>query len=337
MQERYGGWLSSVALAPDARYLAVGYNGTLLVSEISAEAYETGNVMHARKIWSQGVRPPINVTFSQNGKYLAAMNRNSEVRLWKTADWSEIASRSHSKVAAVAFSPDANQLFTAGGSEIQTWELAHQSQPNRWNIDHATHFAFAPGASILAAADTAQVWMWQHTSKSTPGWFQVARFAHQGRLTSIAISPDAQTIASGSEDGTARLWNPGGRELTRMAHGDRVTAVAFGPDGKYLATGGGNSIQLWEPSGGYDPPRLAHDSAVKALAFAEGGLYLATASENGSARIWQAPGLSHSYTLKHDIPSPLGPEEDARQLHSIALSRNGRYLATLVDKELVKR
>ncbi|MEP3334028.1 hypothetical protein [Sedimentitalea sp.] len=62
---------------------------------------------------------------------------------------------------------------------------------------------------------------------------------HRSWVRSVAFSPDATLLATGSDDGTARLWNLStGAEVARLeGHGDGVRSVAFSTDGTLLATG----------------------------------------------------------------------------------------------------
>ena len=67
---------------------------------------------------------------------------------------------------------------------------------------------------------------------------EVARMTHDQGVTSVAFSPDGKYVVSGSDDGTARVWEAAtGREVARMTHDRCMTSVAFSPDGKYVVSG----------------------------------------------------------------------------------------------------
>src|SRR5262249_39716240 len=72
---------------------------------------------------------------------------------------------------------------------------------------------------------------------------------HRGSVMAVAFAPDGTTLASGSRDGTVKLWDvkAGTLQRTLEAHTGDVYAVAFSPDGKLLATGGGDrTMRLWD-------------------------------------------------------------------------------------------
>lgn len=72
---------------------------------------------------------------------------------------------------------------------------------------------------------------------------QGKNFTPSDWVNSIAISPDGQTLASGSKDGTIKMWNPRTMEeiYTLMGHSDFITSVAISPDGKTLASASGDT------------------------------------------------------------------------------------------------
>ncbi|CAE7120009.1 unnamed protein product, partial [Rhizoctonia solani] len=82
-------------------------------------------------------------------------------------------------------------------------------------------------------------------------------FVHEGHtnlVSSIAFSPDGQSVVSGSDDYTVRIWDacssyPIGKPL--IGHGGVVFSAACSPLGNLIASGSGdNTIRLWDPRTG---------------------------------------------------------------------------------------
>jgi WD40 repeat protein/serine/threonine protein kinase len=76
---------------------------------------------------------------------------------------------------------------------------------------------------------------------------------HEGKVYHLAISPDGKTLASASQDGTAKLWDLATAQLrlTLRGHTDEVNCVAFAPDGKELATASDDrTVRFWDPVSG---------------------------------------------------------------------------------------
>lgn len=80
------------------------------------------------------------------------------------------------------------------------------------------------------------------------GEFKRTLNGHSDTIWSIAITPDNQTLVSGSADKTIRIWS-----LDRLAqprilsgHSSWVTSIAISPDGNSLASGSTDgTIKFW--------------------------------------------------------------------------------------------
>ena len=97
---------------------------------------------------------------------------------------------------------------------------------------------------------------------------------HEGLFSgvnSVAIAPDNQILASGSDDKTIRLWNIETGEVcaTLKGHTNFVQSVAFSPDGTILASGSDDkTIKLWDLKTYEEICTLSeHSRAVKSVTF----------------------------------------------------------------------
>ena len=108
---------------------------------------------------------------------------------------------------------------------------------------------------------------------------------HSDAVNCVAISPDSQTLVSGSADCTIKIWNlnTGTQFRTLEGHSDAVNCVAIAPDGKTLASGSSDkSIKIWNPHTGQQVRKLglfsAHLDSIDSLAIAPNGQTLASGS-----------------------------------------------------------
>jgi len=171
------------------------------------------------------------------------------------------------------------------------------------------------------------------SSKGQPGFAEGIIGRCLKAVRSISFAPFEPIIASGSDDGTVRLWNLQNHEARLLDEGaGAVTAVAFSPNGVLLATvnekveSAKSQIRVWDVSLGEAVDLGEGGRRSPSLAFSPGGRLLAFASAEpeGVIRLWNLQ-TGQARVLK---PSAGGPA-------SIALSADGRSIAA-ADAALVQ-
>ena len=114
---------------------------------------------------------------------------------------------------------------------------------------------------------------------------------HTDAVRSVAFSPDGGMLASGSFDGTIKLWDVAAGQLvnTLEGHEEAVRGVAFSPDGTRLASASFDQIvKVWTlPGGELLHSFHAHAASINKILFTPGrDNTIATASLDNSIRIW---------------------------------------------------
>lgn len=156
------------------------------------------------------------------------------------------------------------------------------------------------------------------------------RATHGNVVTSVAFSPDGTTLASGSWDGTIKLWDVRDGRLaprrTLRGEWDEVEAVAFAPDGSVAGLGTGwdgalfGAVTVWAPGATRGLPLIRVSDKLDAIAFAPDGTTLATASaDSRKVTLWDvATGRERATLRDHRGP-----------VWSIAFAPDGASLAAV--------
>jgi WD40 repeat protein/serine/threonine protein kinase len=121
---------------------------------------------------------------------------------------------------------------------------------------------------------------------------------HRASVRGLAYSPNGQWLASGSFDGTIRLWDTRSGQLARILvgrtgreQGDPMcVALAWSPDNSALASALTDSdVQVWEIATGRLLRILrGHRQRVCAVDWSPDGKTIATGGLDATVRLWQA-------------------------------------------------
>lgn len=126
---------------------------------------------------------------------------------------------------------------------------------------------------------------------------------HTSWVNCCAFSHDGQMLASGSGDGTARIWNvaTGLEQMVLRGHAGRVMGCAFSPtDDRLLATAAEDAtLKIWEVTTGRLLHTLTgHTSWVNDCDFSPDGALLASASTDGTVRLWDTTNWATRQVLE---------------------------------------
>jgi WD40 repeat protein/tRNA A-37 threonylcarbamoyl transferase component Bud32 len=171
---------------------------------------------------------------------------------------------------------------------------------------------------------------------------------HLNEIWALALAPDGQTLASGSKDGTIKLWSTSTFQ-ERVHQKDQIEAknigqVAFSPDGRTLFT---ISLDSWLSLSETATlqPLTSHrlPTSVRLAVISPQGNQLAVGLTNGAVQVWSLPGGATPPQFRRELLSPqpniatppFASGEMARAFPAFSLmtwSLDGKRLGAFLDE-----
>ncbi len=174
-------------------------------------------------------------------------------------------------------SPDGQVATASFDNSVGLWS----ERTPAWLQGHVaavTAVAFGPDGQLYSGGDDYALRVWGDAPRELGH--------HKGKIASIAVSPDGTQVATGSWDGSIRLWR--GESSTELPYpGAGVNAVAFDPDGTALiaATTHGELLR-YDLAGGVPLPLVKHGFGINRVIVGEG--WIAYGAVDGGTRVVDA-------------------------------------------------
>ncbi len=276
----------------------------------------------------------LKVAFSPDDAWVAAGDEFGFVKIWNASTGEEVRSiRAHAgHVFGLAFSPDGKTLLT--GSVDRTaklWDM-ESFQERHSLLGHTEQIravAYSPLGDLVATGGidkTIKLW------KPADGTLVRTFDEGLGFISSLAFSPDGQSLAVGCEEPfTAFILNvaDGSRRHTLKGHTTSVRTVAFNPDGSRLATGGYEpKLRIWNTATGEEIGKNAAPltSGISEIAFGADCKMMALGLGDGTVVLQNAETGAHEQTLRLQDSG----------IWSLAFSHRGRRLVSAGPGQEVK-
>jgi WD40 repeat protein len=280
--------------------------------------------------------PVTAIAFGPKGTLLASASTDGKVSVWNTASRERLHVLDHGgdSITSVTFSPENGRTLACGGLDgtVTLWDAVNgdplgelwQEQAGGASRDAITALVFNPiGTRLFAGTMGRKVCAWNMDNKE----FRVFPVTHGQAIQSLAVSPDGNWLASGSEDRTAVIWDANtGQQLQllfeQQGEPSSVRDVAFYPEegSPYVATASADGLgRLYDTR---DRTMIAlyegHQGPVNSVSFSPDGSQVLTSSDDGTIRRWN--------TFLGEQTSVLNGHEDA--VNSAQFSPDGVLMAS---------
>jgi WD40 repeat protein len=227
------------------------------------------------------------VAYLPGGKQLVTGSYDGVVKVWTVGEAQLVrAFPAHADgVTCLAPRPDGAALASGGlDGQVRLWDLGSGAQVSAQaaHPGGVTALAWTPdGSELLSAGSSGLVRRWR-------GGSEVGQLkGHTRAVHAVRVAAGGARIATGSWDGTVRLWTPGGAEQARLdGHGGWLESLDFSPDGATLAWGRGHDVVLTPLAGGPVRALQGHSREVCAVRFLPGGAQLVSVGFDREIVLW---------------------------------------------------
>jgi len=271
----------------------------------------TGNADASLRLWNRKTlkeelvlkghfKEVSSIALSPDGKTVVTGSADATAKLWDISQQPQTIwlNEQYPEASSIVFFPgeeDKLLVVRRDDKSIVLWDMdaRRELQLLTGSAAKIRLVAVATDRTIASWSEDNIVTLWVPTTDGTDRYAlkKNTRIPIEGEVTSVAFSRDGKMLATGSADGTVKLWDTSTRaELTPLprGHSGMVWAIAFSSDGEMLATGSADrTIKLWNTrTGKYLKTLDGHLNEVLSVAFSPNSKLLASGSSDNTAILW---------------------------------------------------
>ena len=169
----------------------------------------------------------------------------------------------------------------------------------------------------------------------------VPPLGHTESVLAASLSPRGDALLTGSNDGTARLWDTSsGREVRSLPATGLASPIAISSDGKRALIGHGDhsTFSLWDMASGRLLRRIDSPTDVQSLAFSADGKRALTGGTDGSVRLWDLEGGKMRLLMNSDpARAQMVKDRFSIEVNAVSFGPDGKQAISIaLDKRIVQ-